>query len=85
MSSEKVQSVVAKMQCNGIESFRYGPGRSTDKVRLGAIYGKEGENADFASATPSGECWMQIESGRPALAFFEPGKRYYVTFTEAPE
>ncbi len=78
-------AVVAKMQCHAVESTKYGPTSTSHKVRLGAIYGKEGENKDFADATPAGECWMQINEGRPALAFFEPGKRYYVTFTEAPE
>lgn len=80
-------AVVAKMQCNGIESFQYArdPKFTTKKVRLGAIYGKEGENKDFADATPSGECWMMIDASRPALSFFEPGRRYYVTFTPAPD
>ncbi len=78
-------AVVAKMQCSGIETNRWGPNQATHKVCLGAIYGKEGENKDFADATPSGQCWMQISAGRPALEFFEPGKKYYVTFTPAPD
>lgn len=55
-------TVVAKMQCNCIESQDFGQktaeGKSVTykKVRLGAIYGTEGENKDFATATPSGEC-----------------------------
>jgi hypothetical protein len=79
------QAVVAKMQCNSIDSSRWGKTQQTHKVHLGAIYGKEGENKDFADATPSGSCWMQIDASRPALAFFEPGKKYYVTFTPAPD
>lgn len=79
--------VVAKMQCHTIDTTRWGdvPTAMSHKVRLGAVYGKEGENKDFADATPSGECWMQISDGRPALDFFKPGKRYYVTFTEAAD
>lgn len=79
-------AVVAKMTCNSLETKQYGPEavHATIKVSLGAIYGKEGENKDFADATPSGECWMQINVGRPAAKFFKPGKQYYVTFTEAP-
>lgn len=83
-----INAVVAKMQCHSIDSSRVSSGPQGvvyHKVRLGAIYGREGENKDFSDATPSGECWMQINEGRPALAFFEPGKRYYVTFTEAPD
>lgn len=95
LDSAKVDSgyaaVRAKMSCNSIETTtnRYGPHeshRSTyTKVKLGCIYGTEGENADYSKATPSGECWMQIDEGTKAAEFFKPGKRYYVTFTEAPQ
>lgn len=81
----ELSAVVAKMQCNSVESANYGGPKPQHKVTLGAIYGKEGENKDFADATPNGSCWMQISDGRPALDFFKPGKRYYVTFTEAPD
>lgn len=82
----EITAVVAKMSCNGISTDQYGAHESqqTIKVRLGAVYGKEGENKDFSDATPSGECWMQISPGRAAQTFFKPGKQYYVTFTEAP-
>lgn len=80
-------AVRAKMTCNATETTRYGAfaGQQSHKVKLGAVYSNEGENKDFADATPSGECWMQISDGRPAAAFFKPGKKYYVTFTEAPD
>lgn len=83
----ELTAVVAKMSCNGISSDKFGPHEShqTIKVRLGAVFGKDGENKDFADATPSGECWMQISPGRAAQTFFQPGKKYYVTFTEAPD
>lgn len=79
--------VVAKMTCNATETVRYGQfeNQQTHKVRLGAVYSQTGENKDFADATPSGECWMSISDGRPAAHFFKPGKKYYVTFTEAPD
>lgn len=83
-----ITSVVAKMTCNGIQTDRFGmhAGQSTIKVRMGAVYSNiPGDNKDFADATPSGECWMQISEGRPAADFFKPGKKYYVTFTEAPD
>ena len=75
--------VVAKMKCNSTETSKHQYGQSM-KVRLGAVYGTEGENKDFSAATPSGECWMQIDVGRPAAEFFEPGADYYVMFTKAP-
>lgn len=75
-----LSGVVAKMSCNAVELYQ-----GSMKVKLGAIYGTEGENKDFSDATPSGEVWMHINNGRPAASYFEPGKRYYVTFTEAPD
>ena len=80
-----ITAVVAKMQCRAIDSTKHSATYTDHKVRLGAVCGKEGENKDFSDATPSGECWMQISAGRSALGFFEPGKKYYVTFTEAPD
>lgn len=82
-----MDAVVAKMQVQTIEDTRWGKGEGqlNHKVTLGAVYGTEGENKDFADATPSGACWMNISHGRPALDFFEPGAKYYVTFTRAPE
>lgn len=76
--------VRAKMVCNRMVTEDYGSAQYR-KVFLGAIYGKEGENAGFAKATPSGECWLQIDADMPAAAWFKPNKRYYLTFTEAPD
>lgn len=80
-----MNAVVAKMQCQFVETTKHSTTYTQHKVKLAAVYGNEGENKDFADATPSGECWMQISNGRPALEFFQPGKKYYCTFTEAPE
>lgn len=79
----EISSVVAKMTCSVVETEDRGVFKQ-HKVKLGAVYGTEGENKDFSDATPSGECWMQISNGRPAAGFFKPGKKYFVTFTEAP-
>jgi hypothetical protein len=80
-------AVVAKMRCNVIETAQYGQHecQTYRKVKLGAVYGTAGENADFSKATPSGECWMQIDAGVPASRFFEPQADYYVHFTRAPK
>ena len=81
-----MDGVVAKMQCSVIETQQFSEaGPLYRKVKFGAVYGDKGENKDFSDATPSGECWMQINEGRPAASFFKPGKKYYVTFTQAPE
>lgn len=78
----EIGAVRAKMQVNTLETTEHAHG-SYKKVKLGCVYGKEGENADYSKATPSGECWMQIDAGTKAAGFFKPGKSYYVTFVEA--
>lgn len=81
-------SVVAKMQCHEVPE----QGSVTDqvqKVRLGAVYEPDpekraqSENAIFGTATPWGEIVMGI-ANPAAKDFFQKGKAYYVTFTEAP-
>lgn len=52
-------------------------------AKFSAVYGTEGENADFAKATPSGDLTINIDSGVPASSFFSPGKQYYLTFEAA--
>jgi len=83
----RLSAVRAKMRVNAIETTQYGPGDQFKykRVKLGCIYGTEGENADYSKATPSGECWMQIDQGVPAADWFEPGQDYYVTFTPVPK
>lgn len=78
-------AVRAKMTCNAVETRRWSPHQKpTHKVEFGAICGDDGEDKLFSDATPGGACWLNISDGRPAANFFQPGKRYYVTFTEAP-
>jgi hypothetical protein len=72
------------MTCNALGTTKFAYGEQT-KVELGAVYSNSGENKDFAEATPSGACWMNISPNYPAAEFFKPGKMYYVTFTEAPD
>ena len=53
-------------------------------VKFSAIYGREGENADYSKATPWGELNIKIDQSTPAYDAFVPGKDYYLTFEEAP-
>lgn len=82
-------SVVCKMQCNEVPEEL----QITDAVQavgLGAVWepdeGKRElpENAVFGNATPWGSIRMGI-ANPDAKYFFKPGKKYYVTFTEAPD
>lgn len=76
-----MEKVVAKFQCNAVIPF----GEDTKIAHLDAVYGTEGENADFASATPSGHLQIMIDKSTPAVDYFKQGKKYYLTFEEAPE
>ncbi|HMF73449.1 MAG TPA: hypothetical protein VK616_18335 [Flavitalea sp.] len=68
--------VKAKFVCNSILLFQHG----NKQVKLSAVYGKEGENADFAKATPYGELTMNIDLDVPAAEVFNPGDEFYVYF-----
>ena len=77
-------AVVAKMKVSAVSTIEHSHS-SVKKVEMGAVCGKEGENAAFTKYTPSGHCWMNIDITAPAAQFFKPGKMYYVTFTESPD
>lgn len=75
----EVTRVRAKFRCNSIEDF------GTNKcIKLTAIYGKEGENADYSKYTPFGELKINIDNETRASTFFVPGRNYYLDFTDAP-
>jgi hypothetical protein len=79
---DKMTAVRAKMVCNNLGTSSSG---AVTKVQLGCVYSTTGENASFTKYTPWGACEMGIDADAPAASFFQPGKRYYVTFTEAPD
>ena len=81
----EISSVVAKFRCISTAKFDFGYDSHQVQANFNAEYGKEGENKDFTDATPSGTIQINIADGKPAAAFLKPGKKYYVTFTEAPE
>jgi hypothetical protein len=86
------QAVRAKMQChNNTVTPQSDPEQPhLAQIRLGAVWEgsteaqRASENAIFGFWTPSGECAMTIRNPA-ASAFFKPGKKYYVDFTEAPD
>lgn len=80
-----IGQVVAKMKCHEASVTTFSETYKQNKIKMGAVCGRDGENADFTKLTPSGELWMNIQDGAPAADFFKPGKNYYVTFTEAPD
>jgi hypothetical protein len=71
-------SVKAKFQCNSIVDIGH-----AITARFNAVYGTEGENADYAKATPCGNIDITIDKETKASQEFERGKNYYITFEEA--
>lgn len=72
--------IKAKFHCNSITDNGF-----NKSANLTAVYGKEGENADFANATPCGTLQMTIDKDTKAAEFFEPQKDYYLYFEAVKE
>ncbi len=72
--------VKAKFQCNSIVDCG-----SALNVSFHAVYSQEGENADYAKATPWGNLNIGIDKGTKASEYFERGKNYYLYFEEVPQ
>lgn len=73
-------SIRARFHCNSVTDNGY-----NKSANLTAVYGKEGENADFAKATPSGSLTITIDKDTKASEFFIPRQEYYLTFEEVPK
>lgn len=73
----------AKFRCSAENSRKFGPGDG-DKNRVYEFFAvfDDGtpENERYAKYTPSGK--LEITVDNPAVVF-EPGKNYYLDFTEA--
>lgn len=52
------------------------------QIVAGAVYGHEGENADFAKATPSGHLSLIIDDSTPASGYLEANDEFYLDFTK---
>lgn len=72
--------IKAKFVCNSITDNGW-----NKSANLTAVYGKEGENSDFAKATPSGNLTISIDKDTPASDFFEPQSSYYLYFEPVPK
>lgn len=70
--------VKAKFHCYAVVPNGY-----NTTTHFHAVYGTEGENADYAKATPSGNFMLNIDNETPAANFFEAGQSYYLTIEKA--
>lgn len=73
-----MKKVRAKFFCNSVVNHGH-----VKEAHLNAVYGEEGENADYSKATPSGHLSISIDIDTPAAEFFQPQKEYYLEFTQA--
>jgi hypothetical protein len=84
-------SVIAKFQISTVEHQGYRnyetdkPQTTGVKVNMSPVYkpkDKNHENYKFWEASPSGQCWLQIQNPN-AFDFFQPGQEQYVIFVDA--
>lgn len=76
-----MEKVRAKFQCTSVIPNSWN-GKSTT-AHFTAVYGTEGENADYSNATPCGNLDIVIDEGVPAADFFKQGQAYYLDFVKA--
>ena len=76
-----MQKVRAKFKCYSVEEFAGG----SKTAKLSAVYSANGENAQFAHATPSGTLSISIDSQTEAVEFFKAGEEYYLDFSPVPK
>ena len=67
----------AKFRCNSVRNFK-----DSEVVELNAVC--DDRNKQWARWTPSGQVSIQIDNP-DARGRFEPGKCYFLDFSEAPE
>jgi len=71
--------ILAKFRCDAVTETTWGP----VAVSFSAVYGTEGENADYSKATPSGQILINIDKDTKAATEFVRGEEYYLTFEKA--
>lgn len=76
---KKVDKVIAKFECTSIEPN----GDDGKEIKLTAVIGNDGENADFTKYTPYGEIFFGVTDKTKADELFEAGEEYYIEFTKA--
>jgi hypothetical protein len=76
-------SVQAKMKCFTVQHLKDGqPDSSLADIRLMAVYDdNDPTNKSWSKATPSANLNMYVTVPE-AIAYFEPGAQYTVTFTK---
>lgn len=80
-------SIRAKFFCNQAarraETWNNGQ-LGNERIELSVVQGGTPEDRVFQAASPGGEVKLEI-ANPDAMGYFQPGKKYYVTFEEVPE
>ena len=71
--------IIAKFRCDSLAETTWG----NIAVCFTAVYGNEGENADFSKTTPSGQILINVDRDTKAATEFVRGEEYYLTFEKA--
>lgn len=71
--------IQARFTCNAIVPSAYAPDKVMN-IYFNAVFGQEGESADYSKATPYGQLSMGVDMGTKAATYFEIGKDYYLHF-----
>lgn len=71
-----MSTIRAKFKCNSVTDN--GVNKSAN---LTAVYGKEGENADYSKYTPFGSLAITIDNETKASEFFKPQEDYWLDFS----
>lgn len=75
-----MSTVKAKFRCNSITP---GFSEGQKQIKFNAVYGTEGENADYSKATPSGSLDILIDASTPAIDAFEIWQDYFLLIEKA--
>ena len=73
--------VRAKFRINSVTEF----GSSNRRFNMSAIYGKDGENANFAKATPNGTLDIYVDGDTWAGQNWKIGDELYLNFEKVPK
>jgi hypothetical protein len=78
--------VRAKFICQRTEEVKYQGYKQTNIIftAVGPYNSKDYDSKKFWEASPSGQLTLGTVNEK-AVAYFTPGKKYYLDFTEAPE
>lgn len=73
-----MSKVKAKFKCTSVTEFA-----QHKRAELMAVSGNQGDNADYAKYTPSGNLTITVDKETNAADFFRPDCSYYLTFEDA--